>query len=209
MGVMSSQKILLIQKECQDLGKTLATFSSQTMPPWQICGFLVGLVCAGADHDEDQEALVEDILDEAARAAEGDEPAGFHGGPPGECLAALGTMVQELLGQTRRLLDAEDGDLELPFSESAAHQGEVNLKPTDLLAARQFAAGLLRGVPFGVADPEELEDESWGEPLGLLYILSEDDPDPDFGNMDEISQARAAVCLGLPGIIQRLYHCGQ
>lgn len=199
---MEKQTLNSIRIKSEALLGNLKTFSPSPMTSWQLQGFMLGILCGGLHSDEADDYLIEDILDEAARAHEEFEPAGFQDGPPQACVSALGGQTLEIFEALDDLLSEESGELDLPFALAESKPASIPFE------ARDFAKGLLRGVVFAVEDEKTLEEEAWTEVLGLLFILSEDTSQPEFGSKEEIFNARAAVVSGLSGIVLRLYECG-
>ncbi len=192
---------------CSQLNQKLKSKLDSPMEAWQIYGFFCGCVAGGVTIDElqgeDLDFLALDLLDELARRNEDDEPEGYEEGPVEDHLVLFSKTILEVFKKIEEMLDANSGEPELPFVEAVSQ--EPPLTRETLEDAKQFATGLLRGVVFGVDDEDALKDDDLGEPLGLLFILTEDDPDPDFGSVEEINQARTAVAAGLLGICSRIY----
>jgi hypothetical protein len=177
---------------------------SKVMTNWQIAGFSLGVATSLALDSEDWRDFDPDVLldylDEILHADEeiwDDDK---------------DTMSDELMesDQGPAIRDAAIGlmytiSLQLEENEGQPPAAILPLKKNKD-ALREFAAGLVRGLVFGVEDESELESGPWGEAFSLLFILSEQDRDPDFGSAQEIGEARAAIADALPGLIAEIWN---
>lgn len=167
------------------------------MGPWQTLGFLAGCACAGLTTPEpgDDDGLAMDLLDEMARMDGDDEPKGFDDGPPQACLDAMEGDVTAFFARVCAAVEAEEGGIDPGLGGNTSRLPE----------AREYARGILRGIPFVIEDDDLLEEEAWSEPLGLLFILAEEDLGPGFGSAKELHEARVSVLGNLPGITSAIY----
>jgi len=186
----------------RSLSKSFADLVPSPMQPWQLAGFIDGLVCGlgpapdeafSLDEDPEQ-GLFLDCVDEISRDAENeDSPV------PAEDIVnsangpVLKTTLVSLVRNAETQLSSNDGHPELPFAE------------TDIPAARAYSQGLLRGLVMSIEDEEELSDERYGEVLGLVFILTEDDLGSEFGSPAEVREARQSVIAALPGLVSQLW----
>ena len=198
---------------CQKLAKALvAAGIPDPMSPWQIAGFVAGLICGlgpapelAFDPEEDPDQILAlDCLDELSRRIE------EHDAPLAAEDLLDGSDGKNLVGQLLALvtslaaqLGPQAGHPELAFAEAAASAQNPTL--VDLPAARAYARGLLRGLVMSLEDEEALSDELYGEPLSLVFILTEDDVGPEFGSAAELAEARQAVATALPGLVAKLW----
>lgn len=182
------------------------------MSPWQIAGFVAGLICGlgpapelAFDTEEDPEQILAlDCLDELSRRVEEhDAPVPAEDlldGVDGKNLVA---QMVALVAATEAQLSQQAGHPELAFAEAAA--ATQNPAMADVPAARAYARGLLRGLVMSAEDEETLSGEAYGEPLSLIFILTEDDLGADFGSAAEVAEARQAVATALPGLVAQLW----
>lgn len=176
---------------------------SKIMTNWQLTGFSVGVAASLAfDSDDwrdfDPNVLL-DFLDEALHADEEDWD------------DDKDTVSDELIESDHgpEIRDAATAlmlgiSLQLEENEGQPSLGLIPSKKNKE-ALREFAQGLVRGLVFGVEDEAELESGPWGEAFSLLFILSEQDRDPDFGNTQELGEARAAVADAIPGLVAEIW----
>lgn len=202
---MKNEQMQNLLDAASGLSGNMREFSARGMGPWQILGFFAGCTCGGievADADTN-EWLAADLLDEIARLEDDDEPRGFEEGPPAACIERLAGAALELFGQVAQVLAEEEGALDPGFAATLEKTGGKDASA--LAQAREYCRGLLRGIPFAVEDEEELEEEQWSEPVGLLFVLAEDDLGPGFGSVEELRQARISVASNLAGLTAQLY----
>ena len=182
------------------------------MSPWQIAGFITGLVAGlgpapelafSTEEDPDQ-ILALDCLDELSRRIEEHEAPvnaeALQDGPDGP---ALIQQIRQLVDLQETQLIQQTGHPELAFATVAADAQDPSL--ADVPAARAYARGLLRGLVMSIEDEEALSGELYGEALSLVFILTEDDLGSEFGSVAEIAEARQAVATALPGLVAQLW----
>jgi hypothetical protein len=197
----------------QKLAKTLVGAGiPDPMSPWQIAGFAAGLVCGlgpapelAFDKEEDPDQILAlDCLDELSRRIEEHDapvpPEDLLDGADGKDLSA---QLVALVAAAESQMSAQAGHPELAFAAAAATAQNPAL--ADVPAARAYARGLLRGLVMSVEDEEALSGENYGEPLSLIFILTEDDLGADFGSAAEVAEARQAVAMALPGLVAQLW----
>jgi hypothetical protein len=182
------------------------------MSPWQIAGFIAGLICSlgpapelAFDTEEDpDQILAMDCLDELSRRIEENDsplaPEDLIESPEGQALVA---RLVQVVAETEAQLSAQAGHPVLAFAEAAAEAQDPSL--ADVPAARAYAKGLVRGLVMGVEDEDDMAGDHFGEALSLIFILTEEDLGEDFGSPAEVAEARQAVAAALPGLVAQLW----
>lgn len=196
-----------------ELSRLFGAIVPAPMSPWQIQGFVTGLICGlgpapeeAFNTEEDPDGvLLLDCLDELSRKIEDDDSlvsaediAAHISGPE------IAKKLVSAIADVEQLLAQNNGEPELAFSAAAVSAQNPAL--ADVPAARAFARGLVRGLVMSIEDEEELSDDKYGEALSLVFILTEDDLGPDFGSASEVAEARQAVAAALPGLVSQLWN---
>ena len=196
-----------------EISRLMGTLVPEPMSPWQVHGFVAGLICglgsapeaAFAPEEDPEGFLMLDSLDELSRKI---EEADCPIAPEAIAAHASGPSIAKKLiaavAETEYSLAQNNGEPELAFAEAAITS--QNPAQADVPSARAYARGLLRGLVMSIEAEEELSAEKYGEALSLLFILTEDDLGADFGSATEVAEARQAVTAALPGLVAQLWN---
>ena len=176
---------------------------ARLMTNWQVTGFSIGVATSLAFDADDWKDFDKDVLldfvDEVLHFDE-EQWDDDRDTISDELIdSAQGSEIREkatkLMVLVAAQLEMDSGRLSQDFIPSKKNKA----------ALKEFASGLIRGFVFGIEEESELESGPWGEALSLLFILSEQDVDPDFGSAQERGEARNAVVDAIPGLVADLW----